>query len=62
MELGDDPAIIIAARAGVASGRYIEDDAAPLGLRKGPNYALPPDPEHAAMQTRLDLICEANDR
>lgn len=59
---GRDPAIDAAANAGVAAGRYIVDDAVPFGIRKGPSFALPPDPEHYALQMRLDMICEVNDQ
>lgn len=57
-----DPAIDAAANAGIAAGRYIADDTVPYGLRKGPSFVMPLDPEHAAMQVRLDAICEVNDQ
>lgn len=58
----DNPFLDAAANAGIAAGRYIEDDTAPGGLRKGPNYDLPVDPDHASYQIGLDAFLDGQDR
>ena len=57
----DNPHRDAAMRAGIEAGRYVEDDTA-FGLRKGPYFALPVDPDHASYQVELDAICEVNDQ
>lgn len=56
MLTSNNPRWDAAANAGVAAGRYIEDDTAPGGLRKGPNFNLPVDPDHASYQIEIDAF------